>query len=529
MGGWGDKIFFFVVWGAGMIAAAAPLFVLGPARELSQWTLANVPDLSRRQRLVLTLAPVAAAAAVIATTWTPVVSAVGADLPTAFVTACGLWACVFASRIVRKTARRWLKPLPDVIGVATAAASLLLVAKHNLLTTEPAAGFLFPLAVWGSIKAWLAMKRSHRLTARAAADLTLSLLLGAELVLFLVWLANLLGMPRPEVAALRAILAHAGAVVDLPWWLWTSLYLLLATLSLAFVLRPATTAKLRKWFARLRVRSIADVTRRLLSGAHIGLLAIALVALATPAALGPTLQRRLAAAYTVALQHRFEAQGELDAYTQIRQQFTGAAASQPLVQLVTEISVEAAVIELTLQDVRERCLGVFDVNVQAIEVQHHGLIGRQEHGAVFRVAQGHQPEPVVIPASRARIREIGEAVGEPALLEGFVEQTHHDILCEVKDTPSVQLAGVLRRVAAGERVIDPKLALATLEMKESPLSERETDVLRRFAAGADPAEIAAELFLSYGTVRNYLASSVTKVGGRNRMDAVRIAGQAGWL
>jgi two-component system response regulator DesR len=99
----------------------------------------------------------------------------------------------------------------------------------------------------------------------------------------------------------------------------------------------------------------------------------------------------------------------------------------------------------------------------------------------------------------------------------------------VKDTPSVQLAGVLRRVAAGERVIDPKLALATLEMKESPLSERETDVLRRFAAGADPAEIAAELFLSYGTVRNYLASSVTKVGGRNRMDAVRIAGQAGWL
>lgn len=338
-GGWGGKIFSFVivVWGAGMIAAAAPLVVLGPARELSRWTLANVPDLSRRQRLVLTVAAVAAAGAVIATTWTPVVSAVGAGLPAAFVAACGLSACVLASRIVRKTGRRWLKPLPDVIGAATAAASLLLVARHNLLTTEPATGFLFPLAVWGSVKAWLAMRRSHRLTARAGADLTLSLLLGAELVLFLVWLANLLGMPRPEVAALRALLAHAGAVVDIPWWLWTTLYVLLATLSLAFVLRPAATAKLRKWFARLRFRSIADVTRRLLSGAHIGLLAIALVALATPAALGPTLQRRLAAAYTVALQHKFEAQGELDAYTQIRQQFTGAAASQPLVQVVTEI------------------------------------------------------------------------------------------------------------------------------------------------------------------------------------------------
>ena len=93
----------------------------------------------------------------------------------------------------------------------------------------------------------------------------------------------------------------------------------------------------------------------------------------------------------------------------------------------------------------------------------------------------------------------------------------------VKDAPSDQLIDVLRRVAAGERVIDPKLALATLEMKESPLSERETDVLRRFAAGADLPEIAAELFLSYGTVRNYLASAVTKLGGRNRMDAVRIA------
>jgi two-component system, NarL family, response regulator DesR len=99
----------------------------------------------------------------------------------------------------------------------------------------------------------------------------------------------------------------------------------------------------------------------------------------------------------------------------------------------------------------------------------------------------------------------------------------------VKDTPSEQLVGVLRRVAAGERVIDPKLALATLEMKESPLSEREADVLRRFAAGAEPAEIAAELFLSYGTVRNYLASAVMKVGGRNRVDAVRIARDAGWL
>jgi two-component system, NarL family, response regulator DesR len=99
----------------------------------------------------------------------------------------------------------------------------------------------------------------------------------------------------------------------------------------------------------------------------------------------------------------------------------------------------------------------------------------------------------------------------------------------VKDAPADELIGALRRVAAGERVIDPQLALATLETADSPLSPREADVLRRYAAGAGPAEIAADLFLSYGTVRNYLASAVTKLGGRNRVDAVRIAAEAGWL
>ena len=98
-----------------------------------------------------------------------------------------------------------------------------------------------------------------------------------------------------------------------------------------------------------------------------------------------------------------------------------------------------------------------------------------------------------------------------------------------KDTPAADLVDAVRRVAAGQRVIDPQLALRALEVPSSPLSPRETDVLRRFAAGAGPAEIAAAVHLSYGTVRNYLASAVTKLGARNRVDAVRIASEAGWL
>lgn len=99
----------------------------------------------------------------------------------------------------------------------------------------------------------------------------------------------------------------------------------------------------------------------------------------------------------------------------------------------------------------------------------------------------------------------------------------------VKDAPAEELIAAVRRVAAGERVIDPKLAVAALEAPGNPLSPREAEILRRCAAGAGPAEIAAELFLSYGTVRNYLASAVTKLGARNRVDAIRIATDAGWI
>jgi two-component system, NarL family, response regulator DesR len=99
----------------------------------------------------------------------------------------------------------------------------------------------------------------------------------------------------------------------------------------------------------------------------------------------------------------------------------------------------------------------------------------------------------------------------------------------IKDTPAAELTDAIRKVAAGHRVIDPQLALAALEIPGNPLSPREAEVLRYFAAGTGSAEIAAAVHLSYGTVRNYLASAVIKLGARNRVDAVRIAAEAGWL
>lgn len=99
----------------------------------------------------------------------------------------------------------------------------------------------------------------------------------------------------------------------------------------------------------------------------------------------------------------------------------------------------------------------------------------------------------------------------------------------VKDAPAEQLADAVRRVARGERVVDPALAAATLAGGASPLTGRERDVLVAARDGATVADAAAKLFLSEGTVRNYLSSAIAKAGARNRIAAIRVADERGWL
>jgi len=99
----------------------------------------------------------------------------------------------------------------------------------------------------------------------------------------------------------------------------------------------------------------------------------------------------------------------------------------------------------------------------------------------------------------------------------------------VKDTPAAQLADAVRRVAAGLRVIDPALAADSVVVGESPLTVRETDVLRVARHGGTVDDIARELTLSDGTVRNHLSSAIGKTGARTRSEAARIATDNGWL
>jgi two-component system, NarL family, response regulator DesR len=99
----------------------------------------------------------------------------------------------------------------------------------------------------------------------------------------------------------------------------------------------------------------------------------------------------------------------------------------------------------------------------------------------------------------------------------------------VKDAPAARLALAVREVHRGGTVVDPELAVASLETATSPLTDRERDVLRAGRDGATVAEIAARLGLSEGTVRNYLSGAIGKTGARNRTEAARTAYEHGWL
>ncbi|MBO3748688.1 response regulator transcription factor [Streptosporangiaceae bacterium NEAU-GS5] len=117
--------------------------------------------------------------------------------------------------------------------------------------------------------------------------------------------------------------------------------------------------------------------------------------------------------------------------------------------------------------------------------------------------------------------------GRPGYLRRAMEAGAAAFL--VKDSPARELAAAIRRVLAGERVIDPGLAAVALSAGPNPLSPRERDVLAAAADGSTVGDISARLHLSEGTVRNYLSAAIQKTGARNRIEAVQKAEIQGWL
>ena len=154
------------------------------------------------------------------------------------------------------------------------------------------------------------------------------------------------------------------------------------------------------------------------------------------------------------------------------------------------------------------------VDVALLDVEMPGLDGVAAARELRREVPGCQ---VLMVTTFGRAGYLRQAMAAGA--SGFV----------VKDTPARQLADVVRRVHAGLRVVDPALAAQSLVAGDSPLTERECDVLRSARAGGTVADIARELRLSEGTVRNHLSSVIGKTGARTRAEAVRLAVDNGWL
>ncbi|BCJ26595.1 response regulator transcription factor [Actinocatenispora sera] len=117
--------------------------------------------------------------------------------------------------------------------------------------------------------------------------------------------------------------------------------------------------------------------------------------------------------------------------------------------------------------------------------------------------------------------------GRPGYLRRAMDAGARGFL--IKDSPVEQLADAIRRVVAGETVVDPTLAAAALRAGPNPLSARERDVLAASADGATIADIARALHLSESTVRNYLSAAIGKTSTRNRIEALNAARTNGWL
>src|SRR6185437_6935501 len=311
---------------AGLICYAFAPRLLRPVVASVRWTVVNVAPFARRTRLAAAAIAVAVAALLIATEGPALAALAAAVLPAVLVAVCGGWVLLVARR--GKRAAWWHRRLQDAVVAATMGTALLVLVRSDVLAVVPAAGLLFPVAAWAGFRVWRAMNASGWLAVRAAADIALSLLLGADLVLFVVWLANLLGLTRPEVAAVRDGLEQVGDRTDLPWWLWTGLYAALSAAAVAFAVWPDRLRRAIGLSARWRVLPVIDVLRRALTGVHIGLLVIVLVAVAVPAAVFPVLRDQIAARYTVAYQRQLAAAGEQAAYAEISARFTAPQANR---------------------------------------------------------------------------------------------------------------------------------------------------------------------------------------------------------
>jgi two-component system response regulator DesR len=189
----------------------------------------------------------------------------------------------------------------------------------------------------------------------------------------------------------------------------------------------------------------------------------------------------------------------------VRGALAALLALEPDLEVVGEVGRGDEVVEAAVRG---------QADVVLVDVQMPGMDGIAATAALRRA----------LPSCRVLVVT---TFGRPGYLRRAVEAGASGFV--VKDTPARQLAEAVRRVHAGLRVLDPALAEESLVSGASPLTARETEVLRAARDGGTVADVARVLHLSEGTVRNHLSAAIGKTGARTRAEAVKLAEDRGWL
>lgn len=191
--------------------------------------------------------------------------------------------------------------------------------------------------------------------------------------------------------------------------------------------------------------------------------------------------------------------------TLVRGALVALLAREPDIEIVAEVAGGDAVLPAALETVPD---------VALLDIEMPGMSGIEAAGDLH----------AKLPGCKVLILT---TFGRPGYLRRAMEQGAVGFM--VKDAPAAQLALAIRRVVAGERVVDPLLAASALSEGDNPLSDRERAVLQYVRQGATNAEIAATLVLTEGTVRNYLSTAMQKLHATTRVEAAVRAEQKGWL
>ena len=225
-----------------------------------------------------------------------------------------------ASALTTWRRSRAARPIVRRIGTAATVlvpAYLVFLLLGDQLLGGPFVVALFPLVGWLGFRLWRAMYTDRRVGIKAAADIVFALILGSLLVLFLIWLANLLALAPAEVQWVKTAAAATHDALDLSPWIWVGIYALLAAAHLVGALGPARFQAIPRRLASLHVVPSVRVVRRTTTMTGIGLMVVALVGLVAPPSIGAILRRQIQAAYTVAAQEELKDEQEIAVYQAI--------------------------------------------------------------------------------------------------------------------------------------------------------------------------------------------------------------------